>query len=334
MSNHAHGLQQTNDTDNDPRLSAGTRAFLHTLNSPAPPELEKLTPVEARAILVGAQASVDVDYSGIVESEKAIDSGGFRIKLNIVRPEGAGDAILPVFLYLHGGGWVLGDYPTHRRMVRDLVVESGAAAVFVNYTPTPDEQYPRQIDEIYAALEWVAANGAEIGVDGSNLAVAGNSVGGNMTAVTTFKAKENDGPKIKFQLLLWPLTDNDAETESYHSFGERRFLSSKLMAWMFDMYTTDEAVRSSRYHSPLRATVDELRGLPPALVVVAANDILRDEGEAYGRKLDEAGVPVTTTVYDGMIHDFGLLNALAGEPAVKAMFVQAGAMLRKHLFTA
>ena len=323
---------KTIEPENDPRLSVGTKEFLKALNSPAPPELEKLTPIQARQVLADAQASVEVDYSGIEESEKTISAGGFEIKLNIVRPEGITEK-LPVFLFIHGGGWVLGDYPTHRRMVRDLVVESGAAAVFVNYTPTPDAVYPQQINEIYAALEWVAANGDEINVDGKNLAIAGNSVGGNMSTVMCLMAKEKGGPEIKLQVLMWAIVDCDFETDSYHQFGEKRFLTVPLMKWMYDMYIPDAENRKAIYASPLRATHEQLKGLPPALLQIAENDILRDEGEAYGRKLDEAGVEVTTIRYDGMIHDFGLLNGLAHLPAPKSMFVHAGAELKKYLFT-
>jgi len=219
------------DFKTDERLSRGTRAFLKVLNSPAPPELEKLPALEARKVLETAQASVPVDYSGIDESERAITADGFQIVLNIVRPEGV-TRKLPAFMFIHGGGWVLGDYATHRRVVRDLVVESGYCAVFVNYTRTPDAAFPRQIDEIFAATKWVASHGDEINVDGGNLAVVGNSVGGNMTAVTALKAKENGGPKIKSQILMWPIVDSSFETDSYQQFGRDRFLSASLMKWM------------------------------------------------------------------------------------------------------
>jgi acetyl esterase/lipase len=279
---------------------------------------------------VNAQASVKVDLSGIDESEKTITADGYPIKLNIVRPEGV-KGTLPVFIFIHGGGWVLGDYPTHKRMVRDLVVLSGFAAVFVNYTPTPDAQYPQAVNEIYAATKWVAEHGEEIGVDGKNLAVVGNSVGGNMTAVTTLMAKAKGGPQIKLQIMMWPIVDADFETDSYQQFGEKRFLTTSLMKWMYDLYTTDLEKRKEIYASPLQATVEQLKGLPPALIQVAESDILRDEGEAYGRKLDEAGVKVTTVRYNGMIHDFGLLNGLAEVPAVRSLFVQAAAELKKYL---
>ena len=318
------------DFRTDERLSRGTRAFLKALNSPAPPELEKLPALEARKVLETAQASVAVDTSGIDESEKTITADGFKIVLNIVRPRGVTKK-LPVFMFIHGGGWVLGDYPTHRRVVRDLVVESGYCAVFVNYTRTPDAAYPRQINEIFAATKWVADHGDEINVDGRNLAVVGNSVGGNMTAVTTLKAKENGGPEIKVQIMMWPIVDADFETESYQQFGRDRFLSAPLMKWMYDMYIADPGKRKDIHASPLRASIGELKGLPPALIQVAENDILRDEGEAYGRKLDEAGVEVTTIRYDGMIHDFGLLNGLANEPGTRSLFRHAAAELKERL---
>ena len=313
----------------DPRLSREVKAFLKLLNSGGVP-LETLPPLEARQVLVNAQASVKVDLSGIDESEKTITADGYPITLNIVRPEGV-KGILPVFMFIHGGGWVLGDYPTHKRMVRDLVVLSGFAAVFVNYTRTPDAQYPKAVNEIYAATKWVAEHGEEIGVDGKNLAVVGNSVGGNMTAVTTLMAKAKGGPHIKLQIMMWPIVDANFETDSYQQFGEKRFLTTSLMKWMYDLYTTDLEKRKEIYASPLQATVEQLKGLPPALIQVAESDILRDEGEAYGRKLDEAGVKVTTVRYNGMIHDFGLLNGLAEVPAVRSLFVQAAAELKKHL---
>lgn len=318
------------DFRTDERLSRGTRAFLSALNSPAPPELEQLPPLEARKVLETAQASVEFDYSGIDESEKTITADGFQIDLDIARPRGVTKK-LPVFMFIHGGGWVLGDYATHRRVVRDLVMESGDCAVFVNYTRTPDAAFPRQINEIYAATKWVADHGDEINVDGANLAVVGNSVGGNMTAVTALMAKEKGGPKIKAQIMMWPIVDATFETESYHQFGRDRFLSAPLMKWMYDMYIADPAKRTDVHASPLRASVEQLKGLPPALIQVAENDILRDEGEAYGRKLDEAGVEVTTIRYDGMIHDFGLLNGLANEPATRSLFRHAAAELQHRL---
>ncbi|GAB3573091.1 alpha/beta hydrolase [Hymenobacter daeguensis] len=314
----------------DPHLDPQVISFLKTLNTGGP-GLETLPPLDARQVLVGAQASVDVDLSGIEVSQKTIEQDGYTVPLHIVRPAGTAGTVLPVFIFIHGGGWVLGDFPTHQRMVRDLVVLSCFAAVFVNYTPTPDAPFPQAIHEIYAATKWVAENGGEIDVDGHNLAVVGNSVGGNMTAVTTLQAKAKGGPHIKLQILLWPIVDADFDTESYQRYGQDRFLTTPLMKWMYDMYIADPAQRKQIYASPLQATVEELRDLPPALIQVAENDVLRDEGEAYGRKLSAAGVPATTIRYNGMIHDFGLLNGLAHVPAVKSLFLHAAAELRKYL---
>ncbi len=315
----------------DPALSEDVKEFLAKLNAGGGPPLESLPPKEARLGLVSAQASVKVDLSGIEVTEKTIEQDGLLVKLHVVRPTGSSNKVLPVFIFIHGGGWVLGDFPTHQRLVRDLVVASGYAAVFIDYTPSPEAQYPQAINEIYAATKWVAERGAEINVDGSNLAVVGNSVGGNMTAVTCLMAKEKGGPHIKLQILMWPLVDANFETESYQLYGADRFLTTPLMQWMWDLYTTDPAERAQIYASPLNATLEQLQGLPPTLIQIGEADILRDAAEAYGRKLDEAGVVATTVRYNGMIHDFGLLNALAEVPQVKTLIVQAAAELRKYL---
>jgi acetyl esterase/lipase len=313
-----------------PGLEHHTQAFLEVLEAGGGKPLESLSPQDARAVLVGAQASVEVDLSGVSVSEKTIEASGQSISLTIVRPEGVkGD--LPVFMFFHGGGWVLGDYPTHARLIRDLVVNSGAVAVYVGYTPSPEARYPTAIDQAYAATRWVGEHGKEINVDSSRLAVAGNSVGGNMAAVVALKAKEAGTPRLCFQLLLWPVTDADFETASYGQFAQGHFLTKPMMQWFWDNYTSDPKQRSERFASPLRASVEQLKGLPPALVQTAEFDVLRDEGEAYARKLDAAGVTVTAVRVNGMIHDYGLLNPLAQVPAVQAALRQAGAELKQHL---
>ncbi|TCN59878.1 alpha/beta hydrolase [Flavobacterium circumlabens] len=316
--------------ENDPQVFTEVRSFLKALNSGDGKPLEQLSISDARNVLVGAQKSVEVDYSGIDESEKVISQNGYKVKIHITKPKGA-KANAPVFIFIHGGGWVLGDYPTHRRLVRDLVVASGAVAVFPDYTPSPEAQYPVAINEIYAATQWVAENGKEIGVDGKNLAVVGNSVGGNMTAAITLMAKDKKGPHIKLQVLLWPVTDANFETESYNSFANGRFLTKNMMKWFWDNYLPDTSKRKEIYASPLQASLAQLKDLPPALVQTAENDVLRDEGEAYARKLNEAGVPVTLTRYSGLIHDYGLLNPIANVPAVQTAIEQAGVVIKTTL---
>ncbi|MEX2111870.1 MAG: alpha/beta hydrolase [Pirellulales bacterium] len=306
------------------------QAYLEQLAAAGVPPMETLSPAAARQLLADAQAAADVDISGVEVAEKSIEADGESISLTVVRPAGVKQTP-PAFMFFHGGGWVLGDFPTHQRLVRDLVVESGAAAVFVNYTPSPEARFPLAIEQAYAATRWVAEHSAQLNLDGSRLAVAGNSVGGNMATVVALLAKDRGGPHIKFQLLLWPVTDASFETASYRQFSEGYALTTNMMRWFWEHYTTDVGQRRTIYASPLQASLEELRGLPPALIQTAQLDVLRDEGEAYARKLNAAGVDVTSVRYNGLIHDYGLLNALATAPAVRAAVAQAGRALARNL---
>lgn len=313
-----------------PGVEQHTQAFLEALEQGGGKPLEQLSPKDARAVLTGAQASVKVDLSGIEVKERTVQASGESIKLQVVRPANVkGD--LPVFMFFHGGGWVLGDFPTHQRLIRDLVVGSGAVAVYVDYTPSPEAHYPTAINQAYAATRWVAEHGKEIGVDGKRLAVAGNSVGGNMAAVVALMAKEQKTPALRFQLLMWPVTNAQFDDGSYQQFAEGHFLTKGMMQWFWDNYTTNPAERAQIHASPLKASAEQLKGLPAALVQTAEFDVLRDEGEGYARHLDAAGVPVTSVRYNGMIHDFGLLNPLSQIPEVKAAVRQAAAELKTHL---
>lgn len=307
-----------------------TQAFLDALNSGSGKPIEQLSPKDARAVLVGAQSGVKLTLPKADVSEKTVQVDGQPLSLTIVRPAGV-KGELPVFMFFHGGGWVLGDFPTHERLVRDLVVGSGAAAVFVNYTPSPEAHYPVAINQAYAATKWVAEHGKEINVDGKCLAVAGNSVGGNMAAVVALMAKEQKTPALRFQLLMWPVTNAQFDDGSYQQFAEGHFLTKGMMQWFWDNYTTNPAERAQIHASPLKASAEQLKGLPAALVQTAEFDVLRDEGEGYARHLDAAGVPVTSVRYNGMIHDFGLLNPLSQIPEVKAAVRQAAAELKTHL---
>lgn len=311
-----------------PGVERHTQAFLEALAKGGGQLLETLSPAAARQVLVGAQQGAKLPPVDV--SEKTITANGKPLKLTIVRPVGA-KGTLPAFMFFHGGGWILGDYPTHERLVRDLVTESGAAAVFVNYTPSPEARYPVAIHQAYGATKWVAEHGDQIQVDGKRLAVAGNSVGGNMAAVVALMAKAEGGPKLRAQVLFWPVTDANFESASYGKFADGHFLTKPMMKWFWDAYTTDPQQRREIYASPLQAAPQQLQGLPPALVQTAEKDVLRDEGEAYARKLDAAGVDVVATRYNGMIHDFGLLNALSGLPATRAALHQAAEELKSRL---
>lgn len=311
-----------------PAVEQQTQGFLNALAAGGGQPLETLAPKDARAVLSGAQAGAKLPAADV--SHKAITVDGQTINLTVVRPAGA-KGTLPGFMFFHGGGWVLGDYPTHERLIRDLVNHSGAAAIYVDYTPSPEAHYPTAINQAYAATRWVAEHGQQIEVDGKRLAVAGNSVGGNMAAVVALMAKDKGTPKLKFQALLWPVTDANFDTPSYRQFAEGHFLTRNMMKWFWDNYTTDAKQRAEIYASPLRATRQQLQGLPPALVQTAELDVLRDEGEAYARNLNAAGVTVTAVRYNGMIHDYGLLNALSQVPTVRLAVQQAGEALKQNL---
>jgi acetyl esterase/lipase len=313
-----------------PVAQRDTQAFLDALAAGGGKPLEQLAPADARAVLVGAQAAAKVALPPAEVSHRTITVDGRPLELVVVRPAGA-TGTLPAFMFFHGGGWVLGDFATHERLIRDLVAGSGAAAVYVDYARSPEAGYGVAIEQAYGATKWVAEHGSALKIDGTRLAVAGNSVGGNMAAVVSLLAKERGAPKLRFQALLWPVTDANFETASYKQFDHGYFLTGNMMKWFWDSYTTDAAKRREITASPLQATTEQLRGLPPTLIQTAELDVLRDEGEAYGAKLDAAGVAVTTTRYDGMIHDFGLLNALAGVPGTRSAMLQAATELKQHL---
>jgi len=313
-----------------PNVDRRIAEFLDALNSSGGKPMEQLTPQDARAVLVNLQQSVTVPLPPADVSEKTITVDGQPLTLTIVRPAGA-KGMLPVFMFFHGGGWVLGDFPTHERLVRDLVAGSGVAAVFPNYTRSPEARYPTAINQMYGATKWVAEHGAEIQVDGKRLAVVGNSVGGNAAGVISLMAKDKGGPAIRLTVMLWPVTDANFETQSYQELAEGHFLSRNMMKWFWDNYAPDVRQRREIYASPLQATIAQLKGLPPTLIQVAENDVLRDEGEAYARKLDSAGVEVTHVRYDGLIHDWGLLNPISQLPGVRASLRQAAETLKKRL---
>jgi acetyl esterase/lipase len=319
----------TIDPAEDPAIDRRSRAFLREVNKDSSPFWE-LPGDEPRAIVTALQSQTPVDTSGIEIDERELDVDGRSIKLYVVRPQGAIDT-LRVFMFFHGAVWIAGNFENHKRLVRDLVVGSGAVAVFPEYTPIPEAQFPTQIEQAYAAAVWVTRNGPEIGVDSRRLAVTGNSVGGNMAAAVTLLARDRGDVNVVYQQLLWPALSADLDTESYRAFGDGRFLPRAFMQYGWDHYAPDAATRENRYAAPLKATVEQLRGLPPTLIQTAENDVLRDEGEAYARKLDEAGVDVTNVRYNGAIHDFALLNALLEVPSTGSAIRQAAADLRYHL---
>ncbi|NAZ77164.1 alpha/beta hydrolase fold domain-containing protein, partial [Kineococcus sp. T13] len=254
------------------------------------------------------------------------------VRVRIVRPKGA-TGLLPVVLYVHGLGWVFGGPVTHDRLVREIAVGVNAAVVFPDYDLAPEAKYPTQIEQVYAVADWIAMNGPEQSLDTTRIAVAGDSVGGNMATVATLLAKQRGGVEFKGQLLYYPVTDANFETGSYEQFAEGYFLAREGMKWFWDQYTTDPEQRAQITASPLRASTEELAGLPEALVITGEADVLRDEGEAYAAKLRAAGVPVTSVRYNGIIHDFVGLNPLRHTFAAQGAITQGIAFLSGVLGT-
>ena len=295
-----------------------------------PPYLFDLGPVEGRKTVDQVQSGQIAKPEVDVQDSTIPGGPSGAVSIRIMRPKGSSGR-LPVILYTHGAGWVFGNAHTHDRLIRELTTGTGAAVVFTKYSLSPEARYPTAIEEIYAALTWVAEHGPARDLDGSRIVVAGDSVGGNMTAAITLMAKQRSGPKLAAQVLFYPVTDASFDTDSYHQFAEGYFLRRDAMEWFWDQYTTDENQRNEITASPLRATSDDLAGLPKALVITGEADVLRDEGEAYGRKLREAGVDVTATRYEGIVHDFVMLNALRSTNAADAAIAQAITYIRKAL---
>ena len=325
-------MSTTLDTTTIPTvvLEPAAQALADALAAASGPPLYTLSPQDARAVLEHAQSGDVALPPAVVEPHTIPGGPDGEISITVVRPWDRNGS-LPVVVYTHGGGWVLGSFATHERLVRHLVQESGVGLVFVNYTPSPEARYPIALEQVYATLQWVAKYGRDLGLDGSRLAIAGDSVGGNMTAAAALLAKERGGPAIRAQVLLYPVTNADFSTSTYDEFADGPWLTRRNMQWFWDAYAPDVDTRAEHTVSPLRASLEQLAGLPPTLLITDEADVLRDEGEAYGRKLRQAGVDVTAVRYEGIFHDFMMLNALAGTNASRSATALAAQTLRAAL---
>ncbi|MDX3542764.1 alpha/beta hydrolase [Streptomyces europaeiscabiei] len=311
-----------------PILEPAAAAFAEATANP--PFLFELPPAEGRKAVDEVQSG-EIEKPEIDEEWVTVPGGPTgSVRARIVRPAGA-EGVLPVVLYIHGAGWVFGNAHTHDRLVRELAVGANAAVVFPEYALSPEARYPVAIEQNYAVAQWIVEQGATKDLDGARLAVAGDSVGGNMTAALTLMAKQRGDVPLVQQVLFYPVTDASFDTGSYQQFATGYFLRRDGMQWFWDQYTTDEAERAQITASPLRASVEQLTDLPPALVITGEADVLRDEGEAYANKLREAGVPVTAVRFQGVIHDFVMLNALRGTQAAEAAVTLATGTLRTAL---
>ncbi|NQX35868.1 alpha/beta hydrolase [Herbiconiux sp. VKM Ac-2851] len=295
-----------------------------------PPFLYQLTPEEGRKAVDSVQDS-PIDKPEVQDEWIEIAGGPTgTVRLRIVKPLGA-EGELPVILYIHGAGWVFGDAHTHDRLVRDLAIGSNAAVVFPEYDRSPEAKYPVAIEQSYAAAQWIVTQGATKGLDGSRLAVSGDSVGGNMAIAIGLLAAQRGDVALSKLVLFYPVTNAAFDTGSYDEFEVGYFLGREGMRWFWDQYTLDEAQRAESTASPLRASLDELAGLPGTLVITGEADVLRDEGEAFAARLREAGVRATNARFGGITHDFVMVNSLHGTEAAKHALWMATASLRDAL---
>jgi acetyl esterase len=318
---------------NTPRkavLESATQKFLDELKAVDAPPLSQVTLKEARATHARGQDVPVVKLPADIEDRTIGVGPNGKLLIRIVRPKGLVGP-LPAVMYFHGGGFVLGDRHDWDRLLRDLAYAANASIVFVEYSRSPEARYPVAIEEAYAATRWVAENGDEINVDRTRLALAGDGSGGNMVAAVTLLAKRRGGPKLDLQVMFYPNTDTSFSSDSYKQFASGYYLSRQDMEWFLDQYLPDKTRRTEATVTPLNASIEQLTGHPPALLITAECDVLRDEGEAYARKLLEAGVTVTSTRYLGTIHGFVTLNRLAYTPAARTAIMQAGAALQNAL---
>lgn len=273
------------------------------------------TPAEARAIMLAQTASLGPPEPVAAIEDRIIATAAHDLPVRIYRPERCG--ALPSLVYFHGGGWVIGSIATHDGLCRSIANAAGCAVVSVDYRLAPEHPFPAATEDAYAAVEWVVANAAALGIDGGLVSVGGDSAGGNLAAVAALMARDRGGPRLASQLLLYPITDYDLNTSSYLDYAAGHLLTRDAMAWFFKHYVPEGVSADDAYLSPLRAASHH--GLPPALVITAECDPLCDEGNAYARRLEAAGVPVQSRCYPGMIHGFIRRHKLlpAGREALK-----------------
>ena len=286
-------------------LAPEYRAYIERLRAEGGRPLDQLSVAEARTLMREMQTAGLPPGTVTTETHRVDD-----FTVQIVRPAGI-EGALPVVVYYHGGGWVLGDFDTHARMIADLAVTARAAVVFVEYARAPEAPFPVPLEQCYRALTWVATQPPSLGLDTQRISVAGDSAGGNLAAAVALLSIRRGGPQICLQALLYPVTDCDFSTASYRDFESGLNLDLPAMRWFWDHYIADPAQRTQPLASPLRASVEELRSMPPALVITAECDVLRDEGEAFARKLAQAGVVVAAVRFAGVLHGFMLIDELA-----------------------
>jgi acetyl esterase/lipase len=298
------------------------------------PALYELPVADVRKAVDGAQAGDAVPMPDVEEAWFTVPADVGDVRVLMMKPRGA-QAPLPVVLYMHGGGWVLGSASSHGRLAGELAVAGDAAVAFIDYALAPEARYPVQIEQCYAVARWVTAQGESHGLDPSRIAVAGDSAGGNMATVLCIMAKQRGDVNLVQQSMYYPMTDalTNEDSESFRLFKDGPYGTAETMEWFWTSYLPEQDLRVDSTVSPLRATLDELKGLPPALVIVDENDVLRDEGEAYAAKLRDADVPTACVRFNGTMHDFMNLSALRDTETTRAAMNLAGSTFRRAFGT-
>lgn len=313
-----------------PNLYKDVKKFIEELEKAGGKPLYEMEPKEARDFLVNLQRKSHKPIDAVVEDTNIFTEMVDNVDVRIARPTGVSEK-LPVIIYAHGGGWVMGDKEVFDELIRKLAACTKSAVFFVNYDRSPEAVYPKAVDQIYGVMDYVYNNPDDFYVDSSRMVIAGDSAGGNMATVAALRAKRENGPKLLYQVLLYPVTDAGMDTKSYEEFENGPWLTKKAMEWFWDAYMPDKDRRDDWYISPLKTPVEELKGMPPTLIITDENDVLRDEGEAYAAKLDEAGVNVISVRIDGIFHDFMMLNAVSDTEPAKAAFILVCKILKKVL---
>ncbi len=312
-----------------PNLTTKTEEFISAVEKEADTPLYELTPGKAREFLIHLQEKTPRVIEADVFDRNIFTENAGNIEIRVVRPKDSKDKTLPVILYIHGGGWIMGGPKTHDFLIRQLANCTDSVIIFPDYALSPEAKYPVALEQVYGVLTYIYENPSEFNIDENRIVIAGDSAGGNMATVVAMKAKKQNGPKILFQALFYPVTNADMDTISYEDFADGPWLTKKAMEWFWDAYAPDKKDRDCSYVSPLKASEEELKDMPPTLIITDENDVLRDEGEAYARKLDFCGVDVLSIRVNGTHHDFMMLNALSETtPAKEAVMIACDVIKR------
>lgn len=320
----------TEPSSKHPYLDNVSKKFLESLDKDAKP-LYEIDPEDAREFLTFIQEKGYHDIESQVEDISFYDENSNEISVRLIRPQNYSGESLPLVIYCHGGGWVMGNADDFDMTIKTIANWSNCAVAFINYSKAPEAQYPIALNQIYSALEHFSNNGHKYNINSECIAIMGDSAGGNMAAATAIRTKIENGPQLALQVLIYPVTDAEMKTESYKEFKDGPWLSKKAMEYFWDCYLPDKEKRNGLYISPLKADVEYLKGTAPALVITAENDVLRDEGEAYARKLIEAGVDTACIRVNNTFHDFLLLNGVRESKGVKSAYKVICRMLEHTL---